>query len=158
MIDEFSTFVMSETTLNQIKVLPPETQLRFFWAVANYGVDGIEPDFTGLELAIWIPMKFTIDTQSVGAPVGRKHWNWKGGISPENHRIRESALYKQWVRLVFFRDKYTCQSCGKRGGKLHAHHIKSFAQHPELRLSLDNGTTYCDGCHRKWHKKHGRVN
>ena len=54
---EFSTFVMSETTLNQIKALPPETQLKFFWAVANYGVDGIEPDFSGIEFAVWIPMR-----------------------------------------------------------------------------------------------------
>jgi len=57
MDDGFSTFVMSETTLNQIKVLPPETQLKFFWAVANYGTDGIEPEFEGLEQAIWIPMR-----------------------------------------------------------------------------------------------------
>jgi hypothetical protein len=53
----FLTFVMSETTLNQIKVLPIDTQLKFFWAVANYGITGTEPDFTGLELAIWIPMR-----------------------------------------------------------------------------------------------------
>jgi hypothetical protein len=57
MDDKFSTFVMSETTLRQIKVLPPELQLKFFWAVTSYGIDGIEPDFTGLELAIWIPMR-----------------------------------------------------------------------------------------------------
>lgn len=57
MANIFSTFVMSETTLNQIKVLPEETQLKFFWAVAHYGIEGIEPDFTGLELAIWIPMR-----------------------------------------------------------------------------------------------------
>jgi hypothetical protein len=56
-ISAFSTFVMSETTLNQIRVLPPQAQLEFFWAVANYGVDGIEPDFSDYELAIWIPMR-----------------------------------------------------------------------------------------------------
>jgi len=147
---------MSETTLNQIKVLSPETQLKFFWAVANYGVDGIEPDFTGLELAVWIPMKFAIDTQSVGIPTGRKHWNWKGGISPENHRMRQSSNYNYWVKQVFSRDNYTCQSCGRIGGKLNAHHIKSFAKFPEKRLVVDNGITYCERCHRKWHKKHGR--
>ena len=56
-IDEFSTFVISETTLNQIKALPEEMQLKFFWAIANYGIEGIEPDFIGMELAIWIPMR-----------------------------------------------------------------------------------------------------
>ncbi|MDR2915115.1 MAG: DUF6291 domain-containing protein [Tannerella sp.] len=62
---------MSETTLNQIKVLPEQTQLKFFWAVANYGVDGIEPDFTGLELAIWIPMRDLISHTK------RKDNNWR---------------------------------------------------------------------------------
>jgi hypothetical protein len=56
-VDRFSTFILSETTLNQIKALPPEMQLKFFWAVSNYGITGTEPDFTGVELAIWIPMR-----------------------------------------------------------------------------------------------------
>jgi|LSPZ01.1.fsa_nt_gi hypothetical protein len=53
----FSSFVMSETTRNQIAVLPGDLQLKFFWAVANFGLDGTEPDFAGLELAVWIPMR-----------------------------------------------------------------------------------------------------
>jgi hypothetical protein len=54
---KFSTFVMSETTRNQIKALPQEMQLKFFWAVTDFGLDGIEPKFDGIELAIWIPMR-----------------------------------------------------------------------------------------------------
>jgi hypothetical protein len=53
----FSTFCIGETTLEQISILPPDTQLKFFWALSNYGLNGIEPDFTGLELAVWIPMR-----------------------------------------------------------------------------------------------------
>jgi hypothetical protein len=53
----FSTFVMSETTRNQIKALPQDMQLKFFWAVTDFGLDGIEPKFDGIELAIWIPMR-----------------------------------------------------------------------------------------------------
>jgi hypothetical protein len=48
---------MSETTRNQIKALPQEMQLKFFWAVMDFGLDGIEPNFDGIELAIWIPMR-----------------------------------------------------------------------------------------------------
>jgi hypothetical protein len=54
---KFSTFMMSETTLNQIKALPQEMQLKYFWAVADFGINGIEPKFDGVELAIWIPMR-----------------------------------------------------------------------------------------------------
>jgi hypothetical protein len=32
-------------------------QLKFFWAVTDFGLDGIEPKFEGIELAIWIPMR-----------------------------------------------------------------------------------------------------
>lgn len=82
-----------------------------------------------------------------------RHWNWKGGITNERHRIRESALYKKWRVQVFERDKYICQSCGKIGGKLNAHHIKPFSVYPELRLDIDNGITLCKECHIELHKK-----
>jgi hypothetical protein len=53
----FLTFKMSETTRNQIRALPQEMQLKFFWAVTDFGLDGIEPNFDGIELAVWIPMR-----------------------------------------------------------------------------------------------------
>lgn len=96
-----------------------------------------------------------IPTKKNGAS-GEKHWRWKGGVTPENKRIRDSCDYSLWRLAVFQRDNYTCQICGKRGGKLEAHHIKSFARYPELRLDLNNGITLCYGCHKKWHKEHGR--
>ena len=68
---------------------------------------------------------------------------WKGGISSENNKIRGSFEYKQWRIKVFERDNYTCQVCGKRGGKLNAHHLESYADSPELRLNIDNGATVC---------------
>jgi hypothetical protein len=32
---------------------------------------------------------------------GDKHWNWKGGISPEREKIRGSLELKLWKRAVF---------------------------------------------------------
>jgi len=52
--------------------------------------------------------------------------------------------------MVFKRDNYTCQHCGsgKVGGrKLHTHHIKPFATHPDLRFEMSNLITLCDKCH-----------
>jgi len=57
MTDEFSTFVLSETTVNQINALPDTMQLKYYKAVADYGLNGIEPDFIGMELAVWISMR-----------------------------------------------------------------------------------------------------
>ena len=79
---------------------------------------------------------------------GNLNGRWKGGITPENRRIRNSSEYKAWRKSVFERDNYTCVQCGNRGS-LHADHIKEFAFHPELRLSLENGRTLCVDCHKK---------
>lgn len=79
---------------------------------------------------------------------GSEHWNWKGGISSENIRLRQSSEYKAWRDAVFVRDNWTCQKCGKRGGILEADHIKLFSQYPELRFVVDNGRTLCKTpCH-----------
>jgi hypothetical protein len=66
---KFSTFVMSETTRNQIKALPEEMQLKYFWALMNFGLDGIEPNFDGVELALWIPMRDLIVNHQQGTSV-----------------------------------------------------------------------------------------
>jgi len=157
---EFKKFVFGETLEQALDALPDEMQLRFYRMIKNYGLHGIEPELTGVELAVWVQMKDAIDHRGYGNKVskGHEHWNWKGGITQENHRIRESKEYKKWIKSVFSRDNYTCQICGRRGGKLHAHHIKPFAKYPELRLAVSNGLTLCKDCHKEWHKKHGRKN
>ena len=84
---------------------------------------------------------------------GEKNYSWKGGITPENKRIRFSIEFRLWREAVFARDNWTCQSCEKRGGELHPHHIMPFAKYPELRFAIDNGITFCKECHKKTHKK-----
>jgi len=80
---------------------------------------------------------------------GANSSSWKGGVTPENDRIRKSVEFKIWREKVFERDNWTCQDCGKRGGYLEPHHKKSFAEFPELRFDVDNGITYCHECHKK---------
>lgn len=85
----------------------------------------------------------------VGDKVGPKNNLWKGGITPKNTMIRQSAEYKKWRLSVFERDNYTCQFCQTRGVKLHADHIKPFALYEDLRFEIPNGRTLCVPCHKK---------
>ncbi len=79
---------------------------------------------------------------------GENHPNWKGGITPEYHKIRGSDEYNNWRRKVFERDNYTCQLCGNnKSGTLRAHHVKFFSKYPELRFEVSNGLTVCKDCH-----------
>ena len=89
---------------------------------------------------------------------GDKSPNWKGGIEPENKRIRKSVEYRLWREALFARDAWTCQKCGKKGGTLNPHHIKNFAQYPELRFAIDNGITLCKSCHMIFHNTYGQNN
>ncbi len=81
--------------------------------------------------------------------VGSNHPSWKGGVTPENNRIRATPEYKEWRFMVFGRDNYTCQICFSRGLYLHAHHIRKFADYPMLRLAVFNGITLCRECHKE---------
>lgn len=89
-----------------------------------------------------------------------------------NQLIRTYPFYKNWVKLVFERDNYTCKDCGKKGDYIQAHHIKPLSlilfengiiecnfENLQKALQLDelwdinNGKTLCLKCHKKIHKK-----
>lgn len=72
---------------------------------------------------------------------GSRNPRWKGG------HCKRSNKQRKWATTVISRDKATCQHCGATGVELHAHHIRSFNDHPELRWDADNGITLCFECH-----------
>jgi len=79
--------------------------------------------------------------------IGEKHRDWKGGITPENTKIRKSLEYQKWRDSVLHRDNYTCKCCEANTKSLQVHHIDSFADFKELRYILENGITLCFFCH-----------
>ena len=95
----------------------------------------------------------------IGKYGNENHWNWQGGITPINQKIRGSLEYKLWEDSVKSIDNWRCQKCGElRISKLVAHHIFNFAKYIELRFALNNGITFCRDCHKEFHKKYGIKN
>lgn len=89
---------------------------------------------------------------------GDKAYNWKGGVMPENHLIRKQVEVREWIKLVFKKDNYTCLKCGKKGGKLNAHHIENFSTCKEKRTDINNGATLCKDHHTEFHKIYSKKN
>ena len=114
--------------------------------------------------ATWIGRHHTLVTRKKMslAQKGENGSGWKGGVSSINECLRQSAEFKQWRAAVFARDNYTCRRCGAKHQvgfrpKLHPHHIKSFADYPELRFDVGNGLTLCEKCHREVHRNGNEI-
>ena len=66
-------------------------------------------------------------------------------------KCRQTHEYSMWKEKVKNRDGGICTNCGVNEN-LHIHHIKSFAQYPELRINVSNGITLCKECHMEVHR------
>lgn len=78
---------------------------------------------------------------------GENHPNYK----EDARRKNRGGSHKKWRDSVISRDNASCQHCGINGVEMHAHHIKSYADNPDLRFDVDNGVTLCFNCHWKEH-------
>jgi len=89
---------------------------------------------------------------------GEQSGGWRGGVCPENQKIRMCSEMKEWRESVFERDNYTCQKCKQRGSQeLNAHHVHNFNEFPKLRFDITNGITFCKDCHILFHKIYNRF-
>jgi hypothetical protein len=87
-------------------------------------------------------IKFPLDWEKYQYPILKKRI------------IPRGKLHSAWSLMVRTRDK-KCMKCDSTEN-LHAHHIKSYKDHEEMRYDVNNGITYCADCHREWHKENGR--
>jgi len=87
-------------------------------------------------------------TTRANAARGKNAPGYVDGNGVERRGLRSSADLKRWRYDVYLRDGFACCHCGDdKGGNLNAHHIRSFANHPDLRFDVRNGVTLCEGCH-----------
>lgn len=74
---------------------------------------------------------------------GENGSNYKDGRSKERGQHRK-VIYKR------VKEEGKCEECGEKEN-LHGHHIKSYADHPELRSEPSNIQVLCDSCHAGKH-------
>jgi hypothetical protein len=93
---------MSETTFNQINNLTEEMQLRFYVAVCNYGINDIEPNFTGIEKSLWIPMKDLIDYSNERSKTNSDNGSKGGAPAGNNNRnqAKSSEINRQQPNIA----------------------------------------------------------
>jgi thymidylate synthase (FAD) len=75
---------------------------------------------------------------------------WRGGITPERASIARWA--RDQAPRVHAGYGHTCQRCGKRGGKLHVHHVVPVWLDAAQGRRLENLASLCEGCHRSVHR------
>ena len=137
-------FTFYRSFWDAVKGLPKKDRLPILEAIISYALDG-EGNGTWFETAlqsgVFQQLKPFLDKERREAKEGRR-----------------SERYKIWRHRVFERDNYTCAVCGRRGCRLNAHHIKSYAYYPELRYDETNGVTLCEDCHKEVHRQRRAIN
>lgn len=72
---------------------------------------------------------------------------WTGNPRRKHRESKQAS----WSRKVISRDQAACRLCGKSGVELQAHHVRSYAESPDLRWEVANGLTLCAPCHWSVH-------
>jgi len=100
---------------------------------------------------------------------GEKGSGWRGGLTNTGKLVRNHIKKStNWTQDVFANYDYTCSRCGKRGGRLHAHHLVKLSEiiikkkiksiediysNNDILFDLENGVCLCVDCHKYVHSK-----
>lgn len=81
------SFIFYESFKRQLDELDDDDKLRFYEAIVTYGIDGIEPNFSGIAKALWLQFKFVID--ETAARRNQNTENGKKGGRPTKYVNKE---------------------------------------------------------------------
>lgn len=71
---------------------------------------------------------------------------------------RRSSAYATWRKEVWLRDNFKCKiDNAECSGRIEAHHILGFTEHPELRYIINNGITLCHAHHPRKRAEEKRL-
>lgn len=87
-----NAFVFYKTFEDQISELPEEFHLKFYKAIIAYGLQGTEPDFKGIEKAVWIPMRDIIKKQKCISNIRSKDVRTKAAKSKARNSEKQNNI------------------------------------------------------------------
>lgn len=92
-------------------------------------------------------------------PKGEAHWSYiKDRSLLVQKQERNDPAYKGWRKEVWLRDNFKCKignpDCK---GRIEAHHILGWKDHPELRYDINNGITLCHAHHPRKRAEEKRL-
>lgn len=97
-----------------------------------------------------------LERRYIGWKRADQHPKWKPELSAWDRRHEREPENQLWRREIVRRDGNKCVACGSTED-IHAHHLRSYTLHPEIRYEMSNGVTVCGGCHRSYHSHVGRI-
>lgn len=162
--DELQSLYKS-MTMEQIAQHYGVGETTVFMRLKEYGIEPISRSdrLTGKPKSLSHRLAMSESTRASGVRSGSRNGNWKGGISAKGKVGRSKAAYHDWKAAVLAKSAWKCAVCGVEHGHvcdccgarhlLHAHHIKSFADRPDLRYEVSNGVALCSKCHFDEHHK-----
>jgi hypothetical protein len=93
---------------------------------------------------------------SAGKHSGKLCHLYKPELTDEERlRTRSTPEVLAWRRAVYEASDYTCDTCGKRGVSLVAHHLLSWSAHKKDRFVVKNGVALCRKHHHDLHMSVG---
>lgn len=91
---------------------------------------------------------------------GENHYLWikdRAQLKTERRKSYDTQ-HKYWALSVKNRDKWACRIADiKCNGRLEAHHILGWKDHPELRYKINNGITLCHAHHPRKRAEEKRL-
>jgi hypothetical protein len=117
MSDKSNSVIILRSYWESIKDLPDDKQLMFLKSIIEYGMDSIEPEFTGVEKSFWIQIKTTIDNsikryntsvgngKKGGAPKGNNNAKKQPETTQEQPKLTKQQPKTRVNNLYKYKDK-----------------------------------------------------
>lgn len=105
----------------------------------------------------------TLSPQHLQKLFGRKPWNYLEDRTAlkrygDDAKDRRSPAYANCRKQVRLRDNFTCKIANPDcSGRIEAHHILSWSDHPKLRYQINNGITLCHAHHPRVRAEEKRL-